>query len=256
MKLSVITIHLDQWESLRRTAESLKRFLDLAEVEWVVIDGQSRADSDSAVSIREEVRLSADRFISEKDDGIYNAMNKGTALASGSHLLYLNAGDELHPGFELTPFRNLTEGSNPGMLWGQSWDRDRNGDTYLRKSRPPSWLKFGIPVCHQAVIFRSDLLGKAPYRESLKIAGDYELLCRLHCEGAGVVMVDNPVVIFELTGLSSSRSELAMEEESMVRQEYFPKPAFIESGLSGFKHLLWKLSMQFPSSRKLWRRRI
>lgn len=254
MKLSIITIHLNQWDSLARTAHSLASTIQEPGIEWIVVDGDSLADNASAQSIRRSVQQASDQYLSEPDSGIYQAMNKGTSLATGDYVLYLNAGDELHPAFDPVRLITTAETSKPGMIWGEAWDRDRFGNTYPRKARGPAWLKFGIPVCHQAVFFDRNLLGTRPYREDLAIAGDYDLLCRLHADGCGVVLLPFPVVIFELTGISSERSALALAEESSIRTQYFPRPAFVEKTLVGAKHLVWKSSMHFPRLRRLWRR--
>jgi glycosyltransferase involved in cell wall biosynthesis len=92
MRLSVVTINYNEADSLKRTLQSVKDFkaatgLDL---EHIVVDGGS---SDQSVSILAEFNENHLRYVSEKDNGIYDAMNKGIDLASGDFLIFINSGD-------------------------------------------------------------------------------------------------------------------------------------------------------------------
>jgi len=78
--LTIITIHLDDPDGLHKTFESLGPTLRSESVEWIVVDGGS--DRQSAAVLK-AVESLADVFISEPDEGIYDAMNKGTRLAAG-----------------------------------------------------------------------------------------------------------------------------------------------------------------------------
>ena len=90
---------------------------DDANLEWVVIDGDSELQ-DGHPEIFQRVNSLATHFISEPDNGIYDAMNKGTRLASGDYVLYLNAGDELHPDFDPEQLSHLFEETSPEMVGG------------------------------------------------------------------------------------------------------------------------------------------
>lgn len=92
MKLSVITINYNNAEGLAKTMDSVfrQRFSDF---EYIVIDGGSTDGSkDLIVNNQDKIAY----WCSEKDSGIYNAMNKGIREASGEYLLFLNSGDFLH----------------------------------------------------------------------------------------------------------------------------------------------------------------
>ena len=94
MKLSVITINYNNRDGLRQTIESVvgQTYRDF---EYIIIDGGS---TDGSVDVIKEYADKIDYWVSEKDKGIYNAMNKGVAVALGEYCLFLNSGDTLcHP---------------------------------------------------------------------------------------------------------------------------------------------------------------
>ena len=253
-KLSIITVHLNDIEGLAQTQRSLDRILDSGSFEWIVVDGGSIPESDAQMRLFEKVRNSATILVSEVDHGIYDAMNKGTRLATGDYVLYLNAGDSLHPDFDLDRVFHVCESKKPGMIWGDSWDRNPKGDSYKRKTRKAFWLRYGMAVCHQAVFFRRDLLGDAPYDLRYRLAADYELLCREYRYGSGIEYVHVPVCIFDLVGESSHNQAETLGEESVIRVEYFGLPAFINRTVVCIKQSLWKFNTKFPRVRAAWRR--
>ena len=94
MKLSIITVNLNNRDGLQKTIDSVvsQTFKDY---EWIVIDGGSTDGS------KELIEQYADHFtdwVSEPDKGIYNAMNKGIGMASGEYIQFLNSGDSLVSG--------------------------------------------------------------------------------------------------------------------------------------------------------------
>ena len=90
-KLSIITINYNNLEGLKRTVESVINQTS-KEFEYIVIDGGSNDGSGAYIESKSE---HIDYWVSEPDKGIYNAMNKGIAKASGEYLLFLNSGDHL-----------------------------------------------------------------------------------------------------------------------------------------------------------------
>ena len=90
--VSIITINRNNLVGLRRTIASVLS-QTWKEFEYIVIDGDSSDGSDEFIRTKDSL---IDKWISEPDTGIYNAMNKGIKMASGEYLLFLNSGDELY----------------------------------------------------------------------------------------------------------------------------------------------------------------
>lgn len=121
MKLSIITVNLNNLEGLKRTYESVvcQTFTDY---EWIVIDGGSTDGS------REFIEQHQDKFAywcSEPDKGIYNAMNKGIIHAQGEYLNFMNSGDCL--ACEETLARVLVPNHTEDIIYGVTVNNHRNG---------------------------------------------------------------------------------------------------------------------------------
>ena len=89
MLFTVITINLNNAEGLKKTIESVLA-QERSLYEYIVIDG---ASTDGSVELAKSYGDKIDCFISEPDKGIYNAMNKGIALAKGEYVIFMNSGD-------------------------------------------------------------------------------------------------------------------------------------------------------------------
>ena len=92
MRLSIITINYNDAVGLRQTFESIKK-QSCRDFEYVVVDGNS---NDGSKEVIKEYQKYINKWVSEPDTGIYNAMNKGARISSGEYMLFLNSGDFLH----------------------------------------------------------------------------------------------------------------------------------------------------------------
>jgi len=252
--LTIITVHLNDFEGLLRTCNSLEKKVSTDKAEWIVIDGQSRVRSQVQRYCLNLVKSLASHYVSESDDGIYDAMNKGTQLATGKYILYLNAGDELHPEFSFDRLGTTIHNHDAGMFWCKAVVRDRTGKIYPRKTRQPFWLRYGTAVCHQAVFFNRSLLGPNPYDTKFSVAGDYDLICRLYTAGERIDLLDMTVCIFDLVGKSGTDKRLTLHEESSVRQKHFAIPGFVSRVIQEFKYFVWQAGTFLPFFRRGWSR--
>ena len=101
-KYSIITINYNNAEGLRRTIKSVvsQTFVDY---EYVIIDGGS---TDGSVDVIKEYENKISYWVSEKDGGIYNAMNKGVKVAHGEYLIFMNSGDIFYSDSVLSDVRH------------------------------------------------------------------------------------------------------------------------------------------------------
>lgn len=254
--LSVVTVHLNDFEALGRTRDSLQSVLESRSVEWIVVDGGSTPDGPREIGILASTRLDADHFLSGPDQGIYDAMNKGIALASGDYLLFLNAGDLLHPDFRVDILFEQLGGQAPDMAWGECYDIDRTGRQYRRRPRGTAWLRVGMPVSHQAIFFSRHFLPDPAYDTRYRYAADYDLLCRLIANGARIMHSNQPVCVFDLQGRSSQNKRAALYEESEIRRQRLGASRLFDGSIRRAKLAVWRLSSVLPRSRATWRRHL
>lgn len=178
MKLSIITINFNNLVGLRKTFESVvsQTFNDY---EWIIIDGGSL---DGSKEFIEEHQNIFTWWCSEKDNGVYNAMNKGISKASGTYLNFLNSGDCYMDSETLDKFfRNDLNGD---VIYGD-WVRQYSDHSEFVEALKNSFdrLAYFRNICHQAMFIRTDVQKKHLYDESFRALADLKLWCELPFEG-------------------------------------------------------------------------
>jgi len=255
-KLSVITIHFEDYDSLRFTWESLQPYLDQQEIEWIVIDGNSKPAGETDRELMAIVEQNAHVYRSEPDLGIYDAMNKGIRFVTGLYFLFMNAGDRFSPDFKLADLVNRVDKSKPDMIWGNTNYQYVDGTFAVKKLRSPKWMIYGMPVCHQSVLFLTERFYEMHYDCELKIAADYDLLARALNSGASVALVDSIICEYSAGGLSQTDHWNSLAEENAVRVKNYRIPAWASWVLMIVKFGLWKLNDFSPGLNRSWRRKL
>ncbi len=194
-KITIITVVLNDEKHIEQTILSVlnQTFTDY---EYWVIDGQS---TDGTLDI---VRKYSDRlrFVSEKDRGLYDAMNKGLNLATGEYVLFLNSGDRLYDSHVLEKIFNLPPAD---VYYGDVSIVDEQGNVKgLRRLRPPenlTWKSFakGMLVAHQAFIPRRELC--PPYDLKYRFSADYDWTIKI-LRKAKVVINTGLIIVEYLDG--------------------------------------------------------
>lgn len=216
MKLSIITINYNNAVGLQKTLNSTLSQKCTA-FEHVIVDG---ASSDNSVELIERYATDASAkgikviWISEKDKGIYNAMNKGIKMASGEYVEILNSGDILAAGDVVTRmYKALDEKSYPEILYGNmlktvDWvhiKRDNCGGN--SEYTPKSFLYFyNGTLNHNCAYIKRSLFDKyGYYNEEMKICSDWEWYVRSIVLGnITPIYVNLDVTIFDMNGVSES----------------------------------------------------
>jgi glycosyltransferase involved in cell wall biosynthesis len=215
-KISVITVVRNAAGELEKTIKSVLG-QDYPQVEFIVIDGGS---SDGTVEIIRDYAEQLDCWISEPDQGIYDAMNKGLAKATGEWVNFMNAGDLFFDGHVLSAiFNQDLQGAE--VVYGDSIAQ-YPGFKANRKALSTEDLWKGMICCHQAMFFRTDLIKKEAYRPDLYFSADYEMALRFFSKGKKFRYLPENIAVFDTRGASnlnmvkSARSNL--EILNSVRQ--------------------------------------
>lgn len=218
--LSIVTVHFNEFEGLAQTMESfleLRDRFDHIGMEWVVVDGGS--DFSGFPGLRGRIESVSAAFLSEKDRGLYDAMNKGLGLASGRYCIFMNAGDRFTQDFDLAELASLAQ-STPALIMGAAYEAHPGQQPFLKLPRGVGTLWYGMPTHHQAMVMRTDLARMYGYDLKLKIAADYKLVCQVACTpNESVALVNTPLCYFELGGVSTTRFWLGLKEQQVVRRE-------------------------------------
>jgi glycosyltransferase involved in cell wall biosynthesis len=219
--LSIITVTYNAGKVLQRTLDSVTA-QDYPHIEHVLIDGASK-DNTLALLQAHAVLLPASVLVSEPDRGLYDAMNKGLALAKGDYVLFLNAGDELADSHILTEIFASEAGAE--VYYGHALMVDLDGRPHgLREPLPPKrlhWrsLKRGMNVSHQAFIVKRSLA--LEYDLSYRICADIDWMIRILKEVKSPKYVDAVFCRYLIEGLSSSRRKQAWTERYAVLRKHY-----------------------------------
>lgn len=208
MKISVITVCLNAKDSIEKTFESLTN-QTYKNIEHIVIDGVS---TDGTLDIINKYKDSISHFISEKDTGIYNAMNKGLKYLTGDIVYFLNATDSLHDEKVLEKVANEFE-KHPDLelLWGDIEFTEVGKEPRVHKNNDVTIKNdflYNNP-CHQSIFYKSELFKKyGNYDEDIKIFGDCDFNVRvLVTNNAKCKYIPEVIASFEIGGISTSSEE-------------------------------------------------
>ncbi len=224
--ISIITVNLNDLEGLKRTMTSVFG-QTFQEFEYVVIDGGS---NDGSKKFIESYSNKIDYWVSEKDSGIYNAMNKGIKAATGEYLLFLNSGDWLFENAVLDKVADKLSGCD--VLYGNMVKVFSDGKQHLDKGVNGNEITFKTFVegtlNHSSSLIKRDLFIKYGfYDENLKIVSDWKFfLITLGLNNAVIKYVDYSFSCFDMTGISNANIELRNSERLKVLREEIPFPIY------------------------------
>ena len=169
MKYSIITINYNNADGLRRTIESVVS-QTYTDYEYLIIDGGS---SDGSVNAIKDYEDKISYWVSEKDGGIYNAMNKGVKVAHGEYLIFLNSGDFF---YDSDVLKNISkELYNEDVLVGKVFIYGTNNIISPPPQRELSMYHlFSGSIPHQGTFIKTTLQKKYPFDEALRISSDWK----------------------------------------------------------------------------------
>lgn len=226
MKLSIITINYNNADGLRKTLASVAA-QTCYDIEHIVIDGAS--DDGSVDVIKDYVNqctMYKVLWVSEKDNGIYNAMNKGIRKATGDYCQFLNSGDTLAvPDVTERMMAAMEDGID--VLYGdmlkigvkQYVDRSSESDDVTLNMFYRGCLNHS-----PAYIKRSLFEEYGYYDETLKICSDWKFYMQSIVLGKATTKhVDIVVTHFDMNGISETRKDILNEERNRLLKEMVPQ---------------------------------
>lgn len=206
-KVSIITVCFNSAKTIRDTIESVLS-QDYPSIEYIVIDGGS---SDETVAIIKEYAGRISVIISEKDRGIYDAMNKGIALANGEIVGMLNSDDIYINEHAVSELMKTMDDSKADSVFADlvivdPLDLSKVLRYYDSSYFTPNKFRFGWMPAHPTFFVKKSLYDKVgPYSLDYKISSDFEMLIRLlWVEKASYTYLKRPMVRMRCGGTSTS----------------------------------------------------
>lgn len=234
MKLSIVTINYNNAEGLRKTLASVAS-QSYSNIEHVIIDGGSTDGSVDVIKDYVNQWMKYDiLWVSEKDKGIYNAINKGILRAAGDYIQILNSGDLLASDDAIEHMmEELKKNDYPELLYGNAVDVYEGN----RLSKHGPHIEYSFKTLynstypHDSTFFRRNLFSEERYGlydENLKIVSDWKwYLMAIGLGNVKPVYVDFDVTLFDVTGISSTHKSLDEQERRQVLEEVLP-PAILK----------------------------
>lgn len=170
--ISIITVVYNGEDTIQRTIDSIKD-QSYKNIEYIIVDGLSK---DNTVEIIKKNSEFVTKFVSEPDNGLYDAMNKALEMATGDYVWFINSGDEIANSDVLSNV--FTNSENADIYYGDTLIVDDNGEEIgKRRLQPPkelTWKDFkkGMVVSHQSIIIKRDITRK--YDLNYRFSADFD----------------------------------------------------------------------------------
>lgn len=218
---SIITINYNNLLGLERTTNSIfdQTFDDF---NLVIIDG---ASVDGSVEFINSIISIKTSIITEKDDGIYDAMNKGIKSANGKYIIFMNSGDCFADNTVLGNTAEILNKSriNYEFLYGDTYElKSGRNELLLKKARNHTMYWYGMFTYHQSMFFSNELIRKYNlfYNNRYRISADWEFVVshlKYISDESKIFKTNFPISLFEIGGASSNFSQGIKEQYSIRR---------------------------------------
>ncbi|WP_295875877.1 glycosyltransferase family 2 protein [uncultured Zhongshania sp.] len=216
MKLSIITVNLNNLDGLKSTIDSVFRQIALDKVEFIIVDGLS---SDGSQEFIMSSKSKISKILIEKDEGVYDAMNKGAALATGEYLIYMNSGDTF---FDENICGNfINELATEDIVYGDAYCQTEAGRTAIYDGNHNN-IFTKMPFNHQAVFTKTELQNNLKFKTEFQISGDYEFFLRAYKKGASFRKINLFVSRHKLDGISVSNPVRSCIESAFALTSHYP----------------------------------
>ena len=204
MLVSIITVCFNSEKTIEKTIESVLH-QTYSDIEYIIVDG---ASSDNTVAVAEKYKsIFADKgikytVISEKDNGMYDALNKGAKLAEGELVGQINA-DDWYEVDAVEKMVTFYEKEHYDVAWGNLRVNKPSGEMIKRAKIGKLWTTAGW--CHPAMFSRRDILLEFPYACE-NMYDDFEYITRVHIAKKKICTLDEIISNFNFGGMSTKKS--------------------------------------------------
>jgi glycosyltransferase involved in cell wall biosynthesis len=217
--LSVITIVYNNVRDIERTMLSVLG-QTYTNIEYIIIDGLS---NDGTLQVINKYQDRISKLISEKDKGIYDAMNKGLAIATGDYVIFMNSGDEF---YAIDTVANVFAAADDAdIYYGETEMIDGAGQSLgQRRHQAPAmftWrsFKYGMSISHQAIYIKRALT--EPYDTSYQLSADIDWIIRAAKKASKIVNVNQYVAKYLVGGMSKKKHRQSLQERFNIMQRYY-----------------------------------
>lgn len=241
IKFSIISIVLNDPNGIRETMISVNRQL-FDNYEHIIIDGGS---SDATLQVIHDLKTSLTNIISEDDNGIYDAMNKGVLLSKGDFIIFMNAGDSFYDEKVLNQLSTIAISDNTIYI-GSYYNRTKK-KIFLSSNKIIEFLS-ELPFNHQSVINPKKVFKLKSFESEFKILGDLEFYKDVYenYKSFNFIPINIVVANYELNGISSTPSITYLNEVWKIH-----KSAIISNPKLSFRVVKYLIKIALYKTSKL-----
>jgi glycosyltransferase involved in cell wall biosynthesis len=226
-RITIVTINYNMREELEKTIKSVFA-QTYPNLEYIVVDGAS-TDGSVGVIRRHEHRIT--RWISERDRNLYDAMNKGAAMATGEWVLFMNSGDQFADARVVSDIFTHDVTADDIIYGHVIWRYEQQNFEHLTHAGLPETLPARMFCSHQSLFARTDLLRQFPFDLNLLIS-DYDFLAHCLALRKRFHLVDRVVAIITKGGRSDVARPLVLRQQQQV--------------LARYGMLTWRSRLEYP----------
>ncbi|HJP63858.1 MAG TPA: glycosyltransferase family 2 protein [Mucilaginibacter sp.] len=218
-KLTVITIVFNDVKHIERTVLSVLG-QTYSNIEYIIIDGLS---TDGTLEIIKNYRDRISKLVSEKDEGIYDAMNKGLALTTGDYVVFMNSGDEF---YDTDTVANVfASGDDADIYYGETEMINEQGQSLgQRRHKTPeqfTWrsFRYGMSISHQAVYIKRSIT--EPFNRKYELSADIDWILNAAKKAKTIINVNRYVAKYLVGGMSKKRHLQSLKERFNIMRHYY-----------------------------------
>ena len=218
-RLSIITIVYNNAADIERTMLSVLGQI-YKNIEYIIVDGLS---TDGTLDIVKKYKDKLAKVISEKDEGIYDAMNKGLTAATGDYVLFMNSGDEFYSTETVADV--FASEADADIYYGETEMIDAKGKSLgQRRHKAPesfTWrsFKYGMSISHQAIYVRRSLA--EPFDRSYHLSADIDWILNAAKKAKTIVNTHQYVAKYLVGGMSKKRHRQSLKERFDIMKKHY-----------------------------------
>jgi putative colanic acid biosynthesis glycosyltransferase len=219
---SIVTINWNNLAGLEKTYKSVAS-QTCRDFRWIVVDGASTDGGAEWLSSLDDPMA---EITSEKDNGIYDAMNKGIAKAceTDGYTVFMNSGDTFADPHVLEQIAKAIGSAavRPQYVYGNYYTQRENGPLRLGQAKDLSKIWVGMPCSHQAMYFANNRLSRIRFREQYRLSADYCMMIEFvkDLPKEEVLKLPMPLCVFDMTGISERQRFKALKEDVQIRRQF------------------------------------
>jgi glycosyltransferase involved in cell wall biosynthesis len=217
--ITVITVNYNDAEALEKTIQSVIA-QTYSPLEYIVIDGVS---TDNSIDVIKKYESKITKWLSEKDKGIYHAMNKGVERTGGGWVCFLNCGDVFADNHTIQRIVDNIRSSGADIIYGNILVAQQDGTLKERVAREPCNIH-RMHFCHQSAFVKMYLLDMFPFDEKYKMSADLKFVKECYYDDRKFVHVNFPTVIYDTSGVSNVHRRKGLWENIAVIKEIDTEP--------------------------------